>query len=104
MRRMLAGVVAGALLVVAGKSSSLDVATISRNAGSRRVIWSTDGQRAAVIADDGLYMSSADGQLSPLLAPKVYGAAWLGDSQRLVLARARDVNNLSAPGRRARAR
>lgn len=52
----------------------------------KRIVWSSDGSRAAVITDDGLYISDADGELSAVL-PNVYLASWLGDSQQLVIAR-----------------
>lgn len=57
----------------------------------KHVIWSPDGNRAAVIAKDGLHLCAPDGQLTPLLLPGVYEAAWLGDSQRLLVARQRSV-------------
>ncbi len=59
----------------------------------KHVVWSPDGNRAAVIAKDGLHLCAPDGQLTPLLLPGVYEAAWLGDSQRLVVARQRSVAN-----------
>ena len=60
------------------------------------VVWSPDGRHAAVIAADGLYLADGEGTLSALLAADVYDAAWLADSQRLVLARSREINNWSA--------
>lgn len=63
---------------------------------TQAVVWSPNGQRAALIARDGLYLVAADGTLSPLIAPDVYDAAWLGDSQRLLIARRREVNDFSA--------
>ena len=59
------------------------------------VVWSPDGQHAAVVAADGLYLTDGEGTLSALLAADVYDAAWLADSQRLVLARSREINNWS---------
>jgi hypothetical protein len=59
----------------------------------KHFVWSPDGTRAAVIAKDGLHLCDPDGQLSPLLLPDVYMAAWLGDSQRLVVARERKVGD-----------
>ncbi len=60
----------------------------------KHLVWSPDGQRAAVIAkggtDDeaGLYLCDAEGKLSARLVPAVYRVAWLGDSQQMVVARA----------------
>ena len=59
----------------------------------KHFIWSPDGNRAAVIAKDGLHLCDPDGKLSPLLLPDVYAAVWLGDSQRLVVARERKVGD-----------
>jgi hypothetical protein len=58
----------------------------------KHLVWSPDGQRAAVIAkggDDGggLYLCDAEGKLSARLVPAAYRVAWLGDSQQMVLAR-----------------
>lgn len=53
----------------------------------KTLLWSPDGSRAAVIGQDGLYLCDADGRLSALLVPGAYNAAWLGDSQQLVIAR-----------------
>jgi hypothetical protein len=59
----------------------------------KHFIWSPDGNRAAVIAKDGLHLCDPDGKLSPLLLPNVAAAVWLGDSQRLVVARKRMVGD-----------
>ncbi|MBI5381086.1 MAG: hypothetical protein HZA31_04230 [Opitutae bacterium] len=53
----------------------------------KTLVWSPDGQRAAVLVKDGLRLCDAEGKLTPVLAPDVYRAAWLGDSQQLVVAR-----------------
>jgi hypothetical protein len=59
----------------------------------KHLVWSPDGERAAVIAKggtegtDGLYLCDADGKLTARLVPGVYRVAWLGDSQQLVVAR-----------------
>jgi len=59
----------------------------------KHLVWSPDGQRAAVIAKGGtdegggLYLCDADGKLTARLVPAVYRVAWLGDSQQLVVAR-----------------
>ncbi|ACB74823.1 hypothetical protein [Opitutus terrae] len=52
-------------------------------------VWSPDGQRAVVInlANRELMLCAADGQLLPPRVAAVSRVAWLGDSQRLVLAR-----------------
>jgi len=55
----------------------------------KHIVWSPDGQRAAIISADGLRFCTADGTLSEQLTPGVYRVAWLGDSQRLVVVRER---------------
>jgi hypothetical protein len=55
----------------------------------KRLVWAPDGSRAAVIGEAGLYLCDGDGRLTELLVPKIYAAAWLGDSRQLVLARER---------------
>lgn len=57
----------------------------------KRLIWSPDGSRAIVISADGLLLCSASGELSGLLTPEIYTAAWLGDSEHLVVARHREL-------------
>ena len=59
----------------------------------KHLVWSPDGRRAAVIAKDGLHFCDPEGNLTPLLLPEVTQAAWLGDSERLVLVRARQVGD-----------
>lgn len=61
-----------------------------------RLAWSPDGSRAVVITKDGLHLCDAEGRITPLLAPGVYRAAWLADSQRLVLARSREIKDYPA--------
>jgi hypothetical protein len=53
----------------------------------KTLVWSPDGTRAVVIAGDGLRLCDAAGKLSEPLLSGVYRAAWLADSQQLVLAR-----------------
>lgn len=53
-----------------------------------RVVWSPDGQRAAVLADKGLYLSDPEGKLSGMLLENVVAAEWFPDSERLVAGRA----------------
>jgi len=55
----------------------------------KHLVWSPDGARAAVVARDGLHLCDPTGALTPLLLPDVYQVAWLGDSQRVVVARTR---------------
>ena len=65
----------------------------------KHLVWSPDGNRAAVIAKDGLHFCDTEGKLTPLLLPGVYEAAWLGDSQRLVVARERKVGDWTSIAR-----
>ena len=65
----------------------------------KHLVWSPDGNRAAVIAKDGLHFCDTEGKLTPLLLPGVYQAAWLGDSQRLVVARERKVGDWTSIAR-----
>jgi len=53
----------------------------------KTLVWSPDGNRAAVITNDGLRLCAADGKLSAEPLPDAYRMAWLADSQQLVLAR-----------------
>ena len=67
----------------------------------KHLVWSPDGQRAAVIAKGetneggGLYLCDADGKLTARLVPAVYRVAWLGDSQQLVVAREQKTSDWS---------
>ena len=65
----------------------------------KHLVWSPDGNRAAVIAKDGLHFCDTEGKLTPLLLPGVYQAAWLGDSQRLVVARERKISDWTSIAR-----
>lgn len=60
------------------------------------LVWSPDGQRAVVLAQGKLYLTDATGKLSPELAGNVRRVAWLGDSQRLVLATAQGISEWKA--------
>jgi hypothetical protein len=51
----------------------------------KRINWSHDGKKAAVIGDRGLYLCNADGKIGDLLLPNVWAAEWLPDDQSLVL-------------------
>lgn len=56
-----------------------------------RLVWSPDGRRAFVRTEKGdLHLCGADGALSAVLSTKVHTAAWVGDSESLVLAREKD--------------
>ena len=63
MKRILGMILLGALMVVGGVFPE-------------RVVWSPDGSRAAVLGEDGLHVCDADGNLGPLLTPKVIAAQW----------------------------
>jgi hypothetical protein len=65
----------------------------------KHLVWSPDGNRAAVIAKDGLHFCDAEGRLTPLLLLGVYQAAWFSDSQRLVVARERKVGDWTSLAR-----
>jgi hypothetical protein len=60
-----------------------------------RLAWSPDGKLAAILTADGLHLCDATGKISPLLAPGAYRIAWLPDSQRLVLARKKEVRTFA---------
>ena len=61
----------------------------------KRIQWSPDGNQAALITADGLFLTDAEGQLSPLLLPDVNAVAWLSDSRRLAVAATGDSNKAS---------
>lgn len=74
----------------------------------KRVVWSPDGQQAAVRMGDGrLFLCSPSGALSPCVAEHVTDLAWTHDARRLVLVRAiqaadwSTVRTLLPPERRA---
>ncbi|HTQ37827.1 MAG TPA: hypothetical protein VMJ32_02300 [Pirellulales bacterium] len=52
---------------------------------AQRVVWSPDGKLAAILGDDGLHVCDVSGKLSPLLVPDAKYAAWMPDSQRLIV-------------------
>lgn len=60
-----------------------------------RLAWSPDGKHAVVLTAAGLHLSDPTGTISPLLVPGAYLAAWLPDSQSLVLARQKEVRNFA---------
>jgi hypothetical protein len=53
----------------------------------QRVVWSPDGTRAAVLGEQGLYFSDAEGKVSGLLVSNVAMAEWFPDSHKLALVR-----------------
>lgn len=60
----------------------------------QHIVWSPDGQRAAVIGDDlGLYLCDARGNLSGLLRSNVNTVAWFSDSRRLAIGGAVSCTN-----------
>ena len=57
----------------------------------KRIQWSPDGTRAAVITRDGLYLCDALGTLVPISSSaRVYALAWLSDSEQMVVAASTD--------------
>ncbi len=59
----------------------------------KRVVWSPDGTRAAVIAADGLRFCDPQGALTDVALPAVTRAAWVGKGQRLVVVRESKASN-----------
>ncbi|MEE8171095.1 MAG: hypothetical protein V3T70_11170 [Phycisphaerae bacterium] len=62
----------------------------------KRIVWSSDGRRAAVIGADGLHVCDGEGVLSPLLVKDARHAAWFPDSQRLLVARTEQITTWDA--------
>ena len=60
-----------------------------------RVVWSPDGRRAAVVAEDGLRFTNEQGTLSPVLVPGASRAVWFADSERLALVVRKDVRGFA---------
>lgn len=60
---------------------------------ARRIVWSPDGSRAAVLAGQGLYLADSAGNLSGLLVSNATDAAWFSDSQRLAFVRSDTYTN-----------
>jgi len=50
-----------------------------------RVVWSPDGTRALVLADDGLHIGDADGKLGPVIQKDVARTAWLLDGKGILV-------------------
>jgi len=59
----------------------------------KKIVWSPNGEEAAVIAEGGLYLCDSNGALSALLVPDVRMAAWFPDSKRLVVSRSVECMN-----------
>jgi hypothetical protein len=57
----------------------------------RILFWSPDGQRAAVIATDGLHLCDASGKLSGVIAADVSLVAWFSNSRRFVAVRTEKI-------------
>lgn len=74
----------------------------------KRIVWSPDGSKAAVMSDDGLRIATPDGALSEPLIPDARRAAWFADGARLLVIRATkcatwsDVEALLPPADRTR--
>lgn len=51
----------------------------------KRIVWSPDGSKAAVLGDDGLRIVTPDGQLGDLLIPNARRAAWFADGRRMLV-------------------
>ncbi len=72
----------------------------------KRVVWSPDGTRAAVIAADGLHLCSPDGALSKPLLAGARRVAWFPDNKRLLVLHTTkaktwaDVEKLITPAQR----
>ncbi len=62
------------------------VAALAALAGcipEKRIVWSPDGTRAAVIATDGLHFAAPDGTLGKPLLAGARRVAWFADSKRI---------------------
>ncbi len=72
----------------------------------KRVVWSPDSSRAAVIAADGLHLCAPDGALSKPLLAGARRVAWFPDSKRLLVLHTTkaktwsDVEKLLTPAQR----
>ncbi len=51
----------------------------------KRVVWSPDGETAAVFTKTDFYFTDKDGKLSDKVYDNVYGVDWLSDNERLIL-------------------
>ena len=64
----------------------------------KKIVWSPDGRRAAVVAARRLYLCDADGTLSAAVVDRVDGdtlapVAWFPDSQRILVVREEKVRD-----------
>lgn len=57
-------------------------------------VWSPDGRHAVILGRD-LNLTDTSGSLTPLHIPDVYRVAWLSDSERLLVARSREVRTFA---------
>ncbi|MEP0842427.1 MAG: hypothetical protein HRF43_06915 [Phycisphaerae bacterium] len=62
----------------------------------RKLFWSPDGKRVAVLGTEGLYLGDAEGNLSKMIAPHVSLVAWAPDSRRFLAAGLEEVKRFSA--------
>lgn len=59
----------------------------------KRVVWTHDGQMAAVVADEGVYLINGDGNVLPGRAPvKAARAAWSRDAKRLLVVHRTEIS------------
>ncbi len=58
-----------------------------------RVIWSPDGELAAVLGDDGLHLCDPQGKLSELLIENAQQASWYPDSKELCVVSKEYIDN-----------
>jgi WD40 repeat protein len=61
----------------------------------KRITWSPDGHQAAVIGDQGLYLSDSEGSISSLLVEDVTRAEWFPDGKQLALLRGYNARSWS---------
>jgi dipeptidyl aminopeptidase/acylaminoacyl peptidase len=66
---------------------------LTSGCGVRRLAWSPDGKRAAVLGQDGLYFCDADGKLSGVQVSNVAMTEWFADSERLAIIRAASASS-----------
>ena len=74
---------------VRGRTWRLSVvasATLLLAGCEKRIQWSPDGRRAAVLTTSGVFLSDGEGRLSKRLLPKADAVAWFADSERLAVA------------------
>lgn len=79
-------------------AAAIALAALLAGCFEKRILWSPDGTRAAVLTNAGLRFTDANGRLTPVLVSGISAAAWI-DPQRLVLARRREVGEWAAIAR-----